>query len=195
MAKVSKRVVVFRPSTKGRSKETEIVMEDFKREKRIRKGRLLPSPTMTLEERLVISKPRRKPAAKRKTTAKKVTTTTAKKKTTTATKKSVISPICRKAGRTLKATGSPAAGRTLGSKKCKTKSTSTKTTATRKRATTTRKSTSSTGMFDSVVKSVKKAFSPSKSKKVVSKSSPTKRRSTRTTSCAKKVAAIRKILK
>jgi hypothetical protein len=179
MAKVSKRVVVFRPSTKGRSKETEIVMEDFKREKRIRKGRLLPSPTMTLEERLVISKPRRKPATKRKTTA----------------KKSIISPICRKAGRTLKATGSPAAGRTLGSKKCKTKSTSTKTTATRKRATTTRKSTSSTGIFDSVVKSVKKAFSPSKSKKVVSKSSPTKRRSTRTTSCAKKVAAIRKILK
>ena len=194
MAKVSKRVVVFRPSTKGRSKEAEIVMEDFKREKRIRKGRLLPSPTMTLEERLVISKPRRKPATKRKTTAKKATTTTAKKKTTTATKKSGISPTCRRAGRTLKATGSPAAGRTLGSKVCKTKSTS-KSTTTRKKSTTTRRKSSSTGILDSVVKSVKKAFSPSKPKKVVSKSSPSKRRSTRSTSCAKKVAAIRKILK
>lgn len=186
MAKVSKRVIVFRPSTKGRSKEAEIIMEDFKREKRIRKGRLLPSPTMTLEERLKVSKPRKKSTTKRKTTAKKKTTTTAKK--------SIISPICRKAGRTLKATGSSAAGRTLGSKKCKTKSTSTKTTSTRKRVSTTRKK-SSTGILDSVVKSVKKAFSPTKSKKVVSKSSPTKRRSTRTTSCAKKVAAIRKILK
>jgi len=180
MAKITKKVVVFKTSTKGRSKEAARLMEDFKVGKRIRKGRLLPSPTMTFEERLftpVVK--RRKPTAKKKTTTKS---------------KSVISPICRKAGRMLKATGSSAAGRTLGSKKCKTKKVSTTTTATRKRATTTRKKATTTkGPLKSIMTSVSKLFSSPK--KVVSKSSPTKRRATRTTSCAKKVAAIRKILK
>lgn len=190
MAKSTKKVVVFRASTSGRSKEAKKLMEDFKVEKRIRKGRLLPSPTMTFEERLTIpATKRRKPTAKKKTTAKKRTTTT-----TSSAKKSIISPICRKAGRTLKATGSSAAGATLGSKKCKTKKVSTKTTATRKKATTTRrKSTTTSNPIKSIVKSVSNLFSSPK--KVVSKSSPTKRKATRTTSCAKKVAAIRKILK
>jgi hypothetical protein len=178
MARITKKVVVFKASTKGRSKEAARLMEDFKVGKRIRKGRLLPSPTMTFEERLftpVIK--RKKPAAKKKTTV-----------------KSVISPICRKAGRTLKATGSSAAGRTLGSKKCKTKKVSTTMTATRKKATATRKrATTSKGPLKSIMTSVSKLFSSPK--KVVSKSSPTKRRATRTTSCVKKVAAIRKILK
>ena len=135
MAKITKKVVVFKTSTKGRSKEAARLMEDFKVGKRIRKGRLLPSPTMTFEERLftpVVK--RRKPAAKKKTTA------------------------------------------------------------TRKKATTTRrKSTTTSNPLKSIVKSVSNLFSSPK--KVVSKSSPTKRRATRTTSCAKKVAAIRKILK
>lgn len=187
MAKVTKRVVVYRASTKGRTAEAKKIMDEFRAEKRIRKGRLLPSPTMTIEERIVMPKvsKRRKPTAKKKTTAKKSTTTTKSK--------SIISPICRKAGRQLKATGSPSAGRTLGSKTCKTKKSTTTTT---KRATTKKVATKrvTKSPVAKIVSSVSSLFSTPK-KKVVSKSSPTKRKVARKTSCAKKVAAIRRILK
>lgn len=137
---------------KPRSKQTQATIDEFKKNRRIRKGLLLPAAGGSFLDKVADFV-----GVKPKSTAKK--TTTRKKTTTTMAKKSVISPICRRAGRKLKTIRSPKAGATLGSKICK---------GGAKKKTTTRK--------------------------VVSKS-PTAKRTARVASCAKKITAIRRILK
>ena len=145
-------------TTKRRTKATQKRVDDFKRDRRIRKGMLLPPAGGSFLDNVAEAIGLKKKPTTKRTTAKKTTT---RKKSTTSTmaKKSVISPICRRAGRKLKTTRSPAAGAVLGSKICK---------GGAKKKTTTRK--------------------------VVTKS-PTAKRTARVTACAKKITAIRRILR
>jgi len=148
---------------KPRTKQTQATIDEFKKNRRIRKGLLLPPAGGSfLDNVLVAVGAKPKTTRKKSTTAK--TTSTRKKSTTTMAKKSVISPICRRAGRKLKTTRSSSAGAVLGSKTCKSGTT---------RKTTAKKTTA---------------------RKVVTKS-PTATRKARVTACAKKITAIRRILK
>ena len=111
-----------------------------------------------------------KAAAPKKRATTKKRTTTAKKLVSTGS--SVISPVCRRAGRKLKTKKLSSAGKTLGSKICKTKSGSTSTAAKRtykKRTTTT-------------------------AKKTATRKTTARKTTTRKSSAASKLARVRKIV-
>jgi hypothetical protein len=161
--KKSGLVKVYSNAKKPRTKKTQARVDAFKRDRRIRQGKLLPAAGGSFLDNVLEAVGIKPKATRKKSTTAKKTTTRKKSTTTTMAKKSVISPICRRAGRKLKTTRSASAGATLGSKTCKggAKKTTAKKTTTRK---------------------------------VVSKS-PTAKRTARVSACAKKITAIRRILK
>ena len=105
MPRTTKKVSTYVKRGKSRKQTAAIkaIKEKFKAERRIRKGLLLPSPSMTTTER------RKKVAG-----AVKIKVTKGKKKTSV----TYVKPACSTAGRKLKTTRSSAAGKKLASASC-----------------------------------------------------------------------------
>lgn len=166
MARMTKKLAppsLAKKRKKGASALATRLRKQIRARKQAERDAMLP---------MVIAKPVTK--RRKSTTRRKKTTTTA------AATSSLISPICRRAGRKLKATASPKAGAVLGSKRCKTKrSGSTTTTATKRR--TTRKSTAT-------------ATRKTTARKTTARKTTAKKTSTRKSSAASKIARIKKIV-
>lgn len=182
MARMTKKLAppsLAKKRKKGASALATRLRKQIRARKQAERDAMLP---------MVIAKPVTK--RRKSTTRRKKTTTTA------AATSSVISPICRRAGRKLKATASPKAGAVLGSKRCKTKRSGSTTTTAAKRKTTRRmtlksyqESTSPAVRKRRLEEGLKYYQTKNKAKKTAAKKT-----TTRKSSAVSKLARIKKIV-